>query len=56
MSITGSVQLVGKVEELERRVSVLEAEKAGLLARLDKLARDFTGFRLRAGKQQKDAA
>jgi hypothetical protein len=55
MSITGSMQLVGKVEELERRMSALETEKANLLVRLDKLARDFAGFRLRAGKQ-KDAA
>ena len=51
MSITGSVQLVGKVEQLEQRVSTLEAEKADLLMRLDKLARDFAGFRMRAGRK-----
>jgi len=51
MSITGSMQLAGKVEELERRVSTLEKEKADLLARLDKVARDFAGFRMRAGRK-----
>ena len=54
MSITGSMQLAGKVEELERRVSTLETEKADLLARLDKLGREFAGLRMRAGR--KDAA
>jgi hypothetical protein len=54
MSITGSMQLVGKVQELERRVAALEAERAELLARMENLARAFAGLRMRAGKQ-KDA-
>ncbi|HEX4569952.1 MAG TPA: hypothetical protein VH184_05980 [Dongiaceae bacterium] len=51
MNITGSMQLVGKVEELERRMSALEGEKADVLVRLDKLARDFAGLRMRAGRK-----
>lgn len=55
MTITGSMQLVGKVDELERRVALLETEKADLLEKIDRLAREFAGFRMRAGKV-KDAA
>ena len=51
MSVTGSMQLVGKVEELERRVSTLETEKADLVVRLEELAREFTGVRIRAGRK-----
>jgi hypothetical protein len=51
MSITGSMQLVGKIEELERRVSALETEKVDLLARFEKLSREFTGLRMRAGRK-----
>jgi hypothetical protein len=52
MSITGSMQLAGLVEELERRVAALDAAKAELEAKLDKLTRDFMGLRMRAGRQK----
>ena len=51
MSITGSMQLVGKIEDLERRMSTLETEKAELVVRLEKLGREFAGFRIRAGRK-----
>jgi hypothetical protein len=51
MSITGSMQLVGKVEELELRVSALETEKADLLARFERLGREFAGLRMRTGRK-----
>lgn len=55
MSITGSMQLVGQVAELVQRVATLEADKADLLSKLEKLAGDLAGLRMRVGKQPSSA-
>jgi hypothetical protein len=52
MSITGSMQLVGKVEELERRVAALEAGNTDLSTKLGELAQELAGVRMRAGRQR----
>ena len=55
MSITGSMQLVGQVAELVERVARLEANKTDLLARLEKLAGELAGLKMRVGKQPTSA-
>ena len=55
MSIAGSMQLVGQVGELVQRVATLEADKADLLSKLEKLAGDLAGLRMRVGKQPSSA-
>ena len=55
MSITGSMQLVGQVAELVQRVATLEANKADLLAKLEKLSGELAGLRMRVGKQPTSA-
>jgi chaperonin cofactor prefoldin len=55
MSITGSMQLVGRVEELVLRVAALESNQNDLLTRLEKLSGELASLRMRVGKHPASA-